>query len=125
MYSMKGVLNSQFKTAFIATLQKTYRDERFIARFYWELADHEQENNRCTLLTWLANLAEHKKAYCALLLHRLGAVIPVDNQSAGNKHPYRLDTQKGNTPVVRQLERWERSDFSKLIALCNAQRRWV
>jgi len=34
MFSMKGVLNYQFKTAFIATLQEMYRDEQFIARSY-------------------------------------------------------------------------------------------
>jgi hypothetical protein len=34
MYSVKSVLNYQFNTAFIATLQEMYRDEQFIARSY-------------------------------------------------------------------------------------------
>jgi hypothetical protein len=125
MYSMKGVLNYQFKTAFIAILQQVYRDEWFIARSYRELAGHEQEIERRFLLTWLASLADRKKDNCAILLHRLGAFIPLENQSGWKRNPYGLGLQKGNLRVVGQLERMERSDFGKLVALCCAQRRWV
>ena len=125
MYSMKGVLNYQFRAAFIATLQKTCRDERFVGKFYRELASKEQDIARSTLLTWLAKQADQKRIYCALLLHRLGAVIPVDDRSAGDKSLYGFDSRKGAIHFVRKLERLERSDFGKLIALCNAQKRWV
>jgi hypothetical protein len=53
---MKGVLNYQFKTGFIAALQKTYRDEQFISRFHRELADPELEIERHTLLRHIPQL---------------------------------------------------------------------
>ena len=122
---MKGVLNYQLKTAFIRALQTTYWDERFIAGFYRGLSGQEQETNRRILIRWLAKLADQKKLYCALLLYWLGAAIPVDNQPVGDEIPDRIDAQKGYQQVIKQLERLERSDFSKLLTICNAQRRWV
>jgi 3'-phosphoadenosine 5'-phosphosulfate sulfotransferase (PAPS reductase)/FAD synthetase len=36
---------NMLETAFITTLQKMYQAERFIARFYTDQADHDQEKN--------------------------------------------------------------------------------
>jgi hypothetical protein len=125
MYSMKGVLNYQYKTAFIRALQKTYRDERLIAGFYTDLVNREEEYDRRTALKRLAKLADQKKLYIALLLYRLGAAIPLDNQTIRGKFSVWLDAQKDFIFISTRLDRLERSDFGKLVALCDAQRRWV
>ena len=124
MYAMKGLLNSQFRTAFIAALQRLYQDERFIAQTYRELASQEQENERRILLTRLARIADLKKDKCGNLLRRLGAFIPLDSRYGWKRRPYPLGQEKGGLQVG-QLERIEHSDFGKLAALCCAQRRWV
>jgi hypothetical protein len=58
-------------------------------------------------------------------LYWLGAAIPVDNQPAEEVFPEPSDAQKAFNQTIKHLELLERSDFNKLLAICNAQRRLV
>jgi hypothetical protein len=125
MYAMKGVLNLQFREAFIAALQRLYMDERFFARSCREMANHETTSERHNLLMQLALRADRNALGCGMLLYRLGC--PIRSGS------HRAHGQRSSQPVVRPLgcsiladmERIESADFHRLLRLCSAQRQWV
>jgi len=122
MFSMKGVLNLQLRDAFIAALQRLYKDERFIERSCRDLASREEQSGRQDLLMRLAWQANRKALVCGVLLSRIGCPVGLIGHKSQPK--WAGMQPSGHTALIK-MERLERADFHRLYGICSVQSRWV
>lgn len=124
MRYMQGYLNYQLRMEHIATTQRIYHHERFVARSYRELANRDLDNSQRRLLLDLANNADRRAFHYRVRIHSLGASLPQDKATWFESFWYWVLMHYGIRCVMKWLEWIQRNDIGQLGSLLLAQKQW-
>jgi VIT1/CCC1 family predicted Fe2+/Mn2+ transporter/rubrerythrin len=105
---------------FIRTLQKAWRRERISHLLYLALAEHEKNASRRSVLMKLAETEARHGQQWADRLQELGALIPPDRDTVGDRLWRWMLVQSGTENALKRIEAAEDDDtdfYTRLAAL--------
>jgi len=121
---MQGYMKYRLRMECIATIQRIYHHERFVAHSYRELAKHSTDDSQRCLLLDLANIADRRSYHYRVRIRSLGASLPQYTPTCFESFWYWVLMHYGVGNVLKWLESIQRDDISWLGSLLLEQKCW-